>query len=382
MTVSIVVPLYYGSKYIDRIVSMAERNAINAGLQGNVEVVLVNDSPEDSVGEFTYDHCSISVSTINNEENLGIHGSRVKGLDETSGEYILFLDMDDEISPNYMNVMLPQIEGADMAVCNGISAGRAIYSSEKVMHDRLSKVACLTGRNGIVSPGQLLIRKKSIPIVWKENILKNNGADDYFLYLLYLIEDKKINILDRSLYRHVTTGSNAGRDNTLMSKSVCEMCSLLVKEKLIDEMVSNRIKNHSEYFCDIKVLQRDQSYMYILDLWLELEEKGIRIADELKQRNIDKIVIYGAGVLGRHLIRQLEPWITIDAVLDKNDEADLGDAYDITMMHPEYYSGDAELMIITPVIYFEDIKKSLKHIYKGEMIALDVLLEGMVNNLE
>lgn len=53
----------------------------------------------------------------------------------------------------------------------------------------------------ITSPGHCLIRKTSIPQLWKENILKNNGSDDLLLWLLMLEENKKD--LQRSMKRFI-----------------------------------------------------------------------------------------------------------------------------------------------------------------------------------
>lgn len=382
MTISIIVPLYFGTKYTNRIIEMIELNALNAELVGDVEIVFVNDSPQDPVDASLDSEIGILIRVINNRENLGIHGARVKGLLEAEGQYVTFLDQDDEVSPYYIKNMLPCVKNADVAICNGIAGGRQIYSSEQVMQFRLSKEACLSGRNGIVSPGQILIRRECIPEIWRDNTLKHNGADDYFLYLLLLLHGNKIKIFNQKLYRHVTTGSNTGRNNMMMAESVDEMSDILLRHHLIDDQVYQHIRKHAKFFEDANVLRRDQTYMYILDLWLELEEKNIRVADYFINRNISNIVVYGAGVLGRHLIRQIHRDIAVDAVLDKGVMVDLGEQYDIPVMKPNDYKGNAKLMVITPTVYFDEIRKSVAEIYDGEIIALDVLLEGMMTNLE
>ena len=382
MRISIIVPLFFGTRYINSIIKMIELNALNAELVGNVEIIFVNDSPQDPVDASLNSDIGILIKVINNRENLGIHGARVKGLLEAKGQYVSFLDQDDEVSPCYIKKMLPFVKNADVAICNGIAGGRQIYSSEQVMQIRLSKEACLSGRNGIVSPGQMLIKRKCIPEIWTDNILKHNGADDYFLYLLLLLQGKKVKLSDHKLYRHVTTGSNTGRNNMMMAESVDEMSRILLRHHLIDEQVYQQIKEHAKFFDDANVLRRDQTYMYILDLWMELEEKNIKVVDYFKNRNISNIVIYGAGVLGRHLIRQIYAEITIDAVLDKGKMVDLGEQYDIPVMEPADYKGKARLMVITPTVYFDEIRKSVAEIYDGEIISLDVLLEGLMTDID
>ncbi len=44
--------------------------------------------------------------------------------------------------------------------------------------------AYIFGHNRIVSPGHCMIKKTSIPIEWKQNIMEVNGSDDLFLWIL------------------------------------------------------------------------------------------------------------------------------------------------------------------------------------------------------
>ena len=107
VTVSIVVPLYHGIKYIDSIISMAEANESllkKSFSDAHVEVVLVNDFPDDEKNLHIKQGKSVDVKVVKHFQNRGIHRSRVDGMKVSKGEYILFLDQDDEIEDDYGNL--------------------------------------------------------------------------------------------------------------------------------------------------------------------------------------------------------------------------------------------------------------------------------------
>ena len=65
-------------------------------------MIFVNDCPEEDVfidGSYQTDEPEIRL--VQHKCNMGIHASRVDGAREARGEWIVFLDQDDEIEPEY-----------------------------------------------------------------------------------------------------------------------------------------------------------------------------------------------------------------------------------------------------------------------------------------
>ena len=102
--VSVVVPVFKGNPYIPKIVHMLEENwkTANREEKTEVEVIFVNDYPEETLEVEVQKDMKISWQIVENGQNHGIHFSRVQGLLCAKGDYILFLDQDDEISPVYV----------------------------------------------------------------------------------------------------------------------------------------------------------------------------------------------------------------------------------------------------------------------------------------
>lgn len=237
--VSVIVPVYKGGRYIDRIVEMLARNVRNMKTGGHeVELIFVNDYPEDtSISTVIADVMSkrstksLTVRLIQNVYNLGIHGSRVNGLRESKGEYVIFLDQDDEISANHIATQLQSIGTSDVVVGNGIEQGtdysKYLYKYS-LMHYTVRHIWFYTRFDcRIISPGQCMIRKNSIPAYWCEHIVSNNGSDDYMLWLLMLAEGRKFAINREVIYTHVYTEHNVSLDKKIMNKSVREVADLI-----------------------------------------------------------------------------------------------------------------------------------------------------------
>ena len=95
--------------------------------------------------------------------------------------------------------------------------------------------AYLKAANQIVSPGQALLRKSAIPQAWLDYPMLSNGADDLYLWLLYLARGTKFVINPQKLYTHKQVGDNLSNSLEAMCRSDAEMCSLLREHSLLPE---------------------------------------------------------------------------------------------------------------------------------------------------
>ncbi len=114
--VSIVIPVYKVEEYLDECV-----NSVLSQSYKNVEVILVDDGSPDRCGEmcdqFAKHHDNVVVL---HQPNGGLSNARNNGLKAATGEYVMFMDSDDIITPNAVNELLsPLVEmNADIATGN------------------------------------------------------------------------------------------------------------------------------------------------------------------------------------------------------------------------------------------------------------------------
>lgn len=233
MDISVIVPLYKGSQYvvpIQKMVLLNEEFARKKGIILSVELIFVNDYPEDCIS-VNDSNKSFESILITNSVNSGIHQSRVNGLKIASGKYIIFLDQDDEIPENCFWSQYTAIKDRDIVVGNGYRGRNGEY--RKIYRNISKQKLCcnervfLNASNQIVSPGHCLIKKTAIPEEWLKYIMKENGADDLFLWLLMLEQKKEFCINHDCVYKHVDTGINLSSNLDAMYKSSDELCRIV-----------------------------------------------------------------------------------------------------------------------------------------------------------
>nr|MDE6568604.1 glycosyltransferase [Lachnospiraceae bacterium] len=102
--ISVIIPIYKGNSFIPYLAYILEENwrTANKIEPISIEIILVNDFPVEKLEIKEQWMRNISWIEITNKQNCGIHFSRVQGLLHSSGDYVLFLDQDDKISPIYI----------------------------------------------------------------------------------------------------------------------------------------------------------------------------------------------------------------------------------------------------------------------------------------
>ena len=129
--ISIIIPFYNGNKYLLGLKEMINKNAIIVKKNILLEVVIVNDSPWIEIQENKIESVLFACKFVAHSINKGIHQARVTGLNNSAGNYIVFLDQDDKISSNYIKYMYDLIakNEADCVISNGVydtSVGKKI----------------------------------------------------------------------------------------------------------------------------------------------------------------------------------------------------------------------------------------------------------------
>ena len=108
--ISVIIPVYNGEKYVDA----AVRSIIEQTFQ-DTQVIFVNDGSTDGTWELLQQYVKIypdRILTIN-QENQGVSAARNTGLTHATGEYIAFVDVDDQLHPKYFEVLYKHIAGSD-----------------------------------------------------------------------------------------------------------------------------------------------------------------------------------------------------------------------------------------------------------------------------
>ncbi|MDD5853782.1 MAG: glycosyltransferase family 2 protein [Lachnospiraceae bacterium] len=270
--ISVITPFYNGNKYMKQLFSILEDNYKTLKTDfpnSEMELVIVNDSPEIAV-DLNFINVKFEYRVVTHECNLGIQQARVTGLDNCKGDYILFLDQDDELFENAIAKQFELLinENSDMVICNAYMESadgkRDLLYKKRTDFNRLHDLKFfLKSHNVIKSPGQCLIKKKMIPAEWKKYIMKKNGSDDLFLWILMFEKKCKITVNKEPLYIHKYTGENLSDSEEKMSISSLEIVDLLKKINYVPLNDIESLKKSREISLEFKTENLSEKMMTI-----------------------------------------------------------------------------------------------------------------------
>ncbi len=198
MKVSIIVPVYNTSKYLDKCLN----SLVNQTL-ADIEIIIINDGSTDNsvdiINRYKKDFSNI---VLINKRNCGVSAARNDGIRIAKGKYIGFVDSDDYIATNMYEKMYKTsiINNSDVVVCDlyEINAHRIKKMSSGLNKNLGSKNQIRANMNNINST---LCNK-----IYKTSILKNNlftvnmeYEDVEFLYKLFP-KLNNISYVDSALY--------------------------------------------------------------------------------------------------------------------------------------------------------------------------------------
>lgn len=108
--ISIIIPIFNGEEYIEKCLKSL-LNQIN----DNIEIILINDGSNDGSDEICnrYELTYENIIYIN-QANQGASIARNNGIDRSKGTYITFIDIDDEVKENYVDVLMKEISKEDI----------------------------------------------------------------------------------------------------------------------------------------------------------------------------------------------------------------------------------------------------------------------------
>ena len=100
--ISVIVPVYNAEKGLNICLDSLKKQTYK-----NFEVILINDGSTDKSGDI----CDIYTKKddrfkVVHSKNSGVSSARNKGLDICTGDYIIFVDSDDEVKNNMLEEML------------------------------------------------------------------------------------------------------------------------------------------------------------------------------------------------------------------------------------------------------------------------------------
>ena len=134
--ISIIVPVYNVELYINKCIESIINQTYN-----NIEIILVDDGSTDSSGKICdeYKEKDRRIKVIH-KENGGLSDARNAGISAASGKYITFIDSDDYVDEDYVEILHDLIikYNVKMSICSH----KVIYDTGKIIDKQDLKEEC------------------------------------------------------------------------------------------------------------------------------------------------------------------------------------------------------------------------------------------------
>jgi glycosyltransferase involved in cell wall biosynthesis len=230
--VSVIIPYYKQAAFILETVMTVKQQTYP-----NIELIVVDDgSPVPAAPALS----GVDGFALYEIENSGCPGARNYGFERSSGEYLVFLDGDDLLEPNAIEMNLELLQKNPKAIMS-FGAVRVIDSVGKeliparVSRARRNYFALLLETNPIWTTGATLIRRDSFVEAGMFKALRKFQVDDYELYL-HLARVGTFVQHDRCVLDYRRHGGNMSNDKPRMLAATLEVLDRASKELSLSAM--------------------------------------------------------------------------------------------------------------------------------------------------
>lgn len=271
--VSVIVPVYNVEKYLDRCVESIVNQTYS-----DIEIILVDDGSPDNCSQMCDEWAKKDNRIIViHKKNGGLTSARISGFKIATCECVLFVDSDDYLELNMIEIMLNKMDEnkADLVMCS------YYQESEKGCREhRFNFSGILEGQdivnNYILPLAQTGLRYTKVPGFMCIRLFKRELIDLDFFYdekavfteddvfnVLYALKCKSVYVVDKALYHYVYNSSSLS--NTYREGKFEMWCN---RARIIEKA----FKDHN-----ILISDTDLSFIYLPGVFSEINNSALRL---------------------------------------------------------------------------------------------------------
>lgn len=251
MDISVIIPVYNVEHYLKRCV-----NSVLHQENVSFEIILVDDGSTDSSGKICDDYATeYSEVRCIHTTNTGPSTAKNVGYDVATGNYVAFIDSDDEIMPDMFSQMLQSgyQHNADIVCCNYFQV------DENGNYSHIEH----TGREYVLTQDEalkaILIKDKIYSQCWtkiyKRATMQEYGVrnteglkteEDFIYNILAFACSKIVCIVDKPLYIYTHRSTSLSKDyyRNHISQYIDNR---LLRLELVDSIIHERFPHLQEY---------------------------------------------------------------------------------------------------------------------------------------
>lgn len=235
--ISVIVPVYNIEKYIERCI----RSILEQSFK-NFELLLIDDGSTDNSGSIC-DQFALSDSRIKvfHQRNRGVSYARNTGIKNAQGSFIAFVDGDDWVKHDYLEVLYEQLNmtGSDICICGGNEVDEHMNELRTCTYQKMEKIEWDDKRlydwpffTYVIH--RMLVRKQLLEGKSFDETL-TNGEDVLFITELFLNASKGVVFLPYVGYSYYIRISGANQHKKYSKK---KFSAIIAYEKRLNIMKS------------------------------------------------------------------------------------------------------------------------------------------------
>lgn len=276
--VSIIVPVYNAEKYLEQCV-----NSIFKQTYTNLDIVLVDDGSKDKSLKMCNDYArEDSRVQVIHKENGGLMSAWMTGVENTKGDYLVFLDSDDWIEPVMISDLVEHLCGnVKEIICSNYfiekkeqsipvkqSMKPGTYDRQALEKELFPEILGNEVRRIHCSRCMKLISKELITDNMKYGNPKITMGEDLNIMLPAMLDAERMVILEEGYYYHYrfVDASMVHKYNSVLAEKTKELYHTL---KSIIEIKARNVEERTMYLEGLK-----KEYIVLLFFVLKNELRG------------------------------------------------------------------------------------------------------------
>lgn len=286
--VSVIIPVFNVEKYLTRCL----QSVVNQSY-ANIEVICVNDCTPDQ-SQRILDHFTeldSRIRCITTKYNMGLSGARNEGLKEANGKYVFFLDSDDYLEENCLEVLVDnaESENTDLLGCaffteyenDGLKKGFNAAVSDK------REIEVCKGTDYLKKDiSSQFIHVTTWSYLYSKAFLDGNGLlfepgiihEDFLFYYQCMMKATRVKLLSVPLYHYCI------REKSIMTNDKTRECLL------------NELESYAVIIYRLLFLQGNKEDMVLNRTIIKFVEMAVwnikRIYAELRNKGWDSLIEY------------------------------------------------------------------------------------------
>lgn len=390
VNISVIVPTYNRENTIQKCLESIINQTSKV-----YEILVIDDGSEDNTLEVVSQLETNVLIRVFQQKHRGAQAARNKGIREAKGNYVAFLDSDDEwvidIVETYKKIFQEKPDVVIYSDCY-------VYDEK----DNTKKIRCVNGKTGYIYQDILLnggpmfqgmMCKKShfetigyldekVPAYqeWDTSCMLSKNYEfihvhkPMFVYNLHLgdtISKDKMRAIDGYMYITEKYQDQIIKEHGL--RALSERYKYLIEKSILSQkyrfeqliaIYVELIKEIDKDCCreDViinwgielsKELNKRKRVEKLLIEWIQMMKKNISLADRIRTRGYERIAVYGMNCLGKMVCEELRNTeISVVYAIDRNAN-DIES--DIRIIKPCDTWEKVDAVIVTALTYYEEI---------------------------